>query len=151
MSTTEQAPARTTHSDPGRSRMTAIARLVLAVWLMADGLITLARSPSVVDPTGTVLGTLLRLAALHFTLGIFLLTGFMSRVGGVVLVALGIWQTTQLGAQPLEVAMVLIGTYMALRGGGTWAMDVYVEKMQDRVRQRQAREAEERRRASPAE
>jgi hypothetical protein len=29
---------------------------------------------------------------------------------------------------------VIAGAYLALRGGGAWAMDIYVQKMQDRVR-----------------
>jgi hypothetical protein len=30
----------------------------------------------------------------------------------------------------------LIGVHFMLRGGGAWAMDIYVQKMQDRARKR---------------
>ena len=77
---------------------------------------------------------LLPLAGLHFTVGVFLLTGFMSRVGGLVLVFLGTWQVTAFGASLTPIVGAVAGAYLALRGGGAWAMDIYVQKMQDRVR-----------------
>jgi hypothetical protein len=30
----------------------------------------------------------------------------------------------------------LVGVHFMLRGGGAWAMDIYVQKMQDRARRR---------------
>jgi hypothetical protein len=144
------APVSARRRDPGRSKITGAIRLVLAIWLMVDGLMTLGALLSQPEP-GTDLGAVLRVAGLHFALGVFFLSGFMSRIGGLVLVALGIAEAHFLGLRALDVAMVLGGAYMFLRGGGAWAMDLYVEKMQDRVRLRQAREAEERRRASLSE
>ena len=32
--------------------------------------------------------------------------------------------------------LALIGIHLMLSGGGAWAMDIYVQKMQDRVRQK---------------
>ena len=31
---------------------------------------------------------------------------------------------------------IALGVYFGLRGGGAWAMDIYVQKMQDRARQK---------------
>ena len=86
--------------------------------------------------TGVALSALLPIAGLSFTLGVFLLTGFMSRVCGLVLIGLAVWQAT-LGMWPPAVIEVPIGLYLMLRGGGAWAMDIYVQKMQDRVRRRE--------------
>ena len=32
--------------------------------------------------------------------------------------------------------LAVVGAYLALRGGGAWAMDIYVQKMQDRARRK---------------
>ena len=69
-------------------------------------------------------------------LGIFLLTGFMSRVCGLVLACLGAWQVASYGLGVVPVLEGLIGVHFMLRGGGAWAMDIYVQKMQDRVRRK---------------
>jgi hypothetical protein len=34
--------------------------------------------------------------------------------------------------------VALLGLYLMLRGGGAWAMDIYVQKMQDRARRKAA-------------
>jgi hypothetical protein len=125
--------------DAGRSRVTATLRLLTALWLMGYGLWVFgdpARASSTAG--GAPLGALLPVAGLSFALGCFLLTGFMSRVAGLLLVILSIWQIGRLGMSIAPLLMVLIGGYLVLRGGGAWAMDVYVQKMQDRVRQREA-------------
>ena len=62
----------------------------------------------------------------------------MSRVAGLLLVILSIWQISTLGVSIAPLIMIAIGGYLVLRGGGAWAMDVYVQKMQDRVRRREA-------------
>jgi hypothetical protein len=82
------------------------------------------------------MGTVLPLAGLYFAVGAFLLTGFMSRVAGLVLVGLGVWQLTSFGFGVLPLVLVVVGVYLALRGGGAWAMDIYVQKMQDRAREK---------------
>ena len=85
---------------------------------------------------GIPMGALLAIAGLSFTVGAFLLTGFMSRVCGLVLVGLGVWQTASFGFSVPPIVLAVLGAYFALRGGGAWAMDIYVQKMQDRVRQK---------------
>ncbi len=132
------APRRT--GDPGRSRVTATIRLVLAVWLMWDGVATLM-SPEAI---GAIAGSrglppeaALLLGGLSFTLGVFLLSGFMSRIAGLVLAALSAWQVATHGASAVLAVWSILGVYLMLRGGGTWAVDVYVQKMQDRVRMRE--------------
>jgi uncharacterized membrane protein YphA (DoxX/SURF4 family) len=121
----------------GRSRITATVRLALAVWLMISAVRTLAMDPQqAVVEQSLPLGVVLPLAALNFTLGVFLLTGFMSRVCGLALVALGVWQVTSFGMAIWPPIVALLGMYLMLRGGGAWAMDIYVQKMQDRVRRR---------------
>jgi hypothetical protein len=126
--------------DGGRSRVTAVLRLGIAVWLVVSAIATFANPlpalaasplPEAVQP----------LAALEFCLGIFLLTGFMSRVAGLLLILLGAWQVLNLGISLPSFLEVAIGAYLMLRGGGAWAMDIYVQKMQDRVRQREALKA----------
>jgi hypothetical protein len=118
------------------SRVTGTVRLLLSVALVIFAVRTL------LDPEGAVveqhepLGVLLPLAGLYFTIGIFLLTGFMSRVAGLILVCLGIWQSTTYGVGAMPVISAVVGLYLMLRGGGAWAMDIYVQKMQDRVRRR---------------
>ena len=77
-----------------------------------------------------------RVAGLSFTLGFFLLTGFMSRVAGVLLALVSGWQIANLGWSVPPLALALIGVHLMLRGGGAWAMDIYVQKMQDRARQK---------------
>jgi hypothetical protein len=122
-----------TRDDAGRSRVTGLLRLGTALWLIVDAVSVFA------DPVGALARSstpeaVQPMAALSFCLGMFLLTGFMSRVAGLLLVGLGLWQAT-------NVALVVVGLYFMLRGGGAWAMDIYVQKMQDRVRQREALEA----------
>jgi uncharacterized membrane protein YphA (DoxX/SURF4 family) len=123
----------------GRSRITGAVRLALAVWLMVSAVRTLAMDPQqAVSDQSLPLGVVLPLAALNFTLGVFLLTGFMSRVCGLILVALGVWQVTSFGVAVMPVVVALVGLYLMLRGGGAWAMDIYVQKMQDRARRKAA-------------
>ncbi|MCA1648376.1 MAG: hypothetical protein LC797_23925, partial [Chloroflexi bacterium] len=71
------------------SRATGAARLALAVWLMFSAVQTLADPQRAVADRGLPLGVLLPLAGVYFALGAFLLTGFMSRVVGLILVGLG--------------------------------------------------------------
>jgi hypothetical protein len=40
------------------------------------------------------------------------------------------------GVTVVPLLLIAAGVYFALRGGGAWAMDIYVQKMQDRVRQK---------------
>ena len=125
-------------ADGGRSRVTATLRLGVAVWLMATAVRTLADPEPTALEHPTLFGALLRVAAVSFTLGAFLLTGFLSRVCGMLLVALGAWQIVYLGFGVAPVVVAAIGVYLMLRGGGAWAMDIYVQKMQDRIRLRDA-------------
>jgi uncharacterized membrane protein len=60
----------------------------------------------------------------------------MSRVCGLLLVCLGVWQIVSIGVHIAPVLLAVIGLYLMFRGGGAWAMDIYVQKMQDRARQR---------------
>jgi uncharacterized membrane protein YphA (DoxX/SURF4 family) len=118
------------------SRATGAVRLLLAVWLMFSAVRTLADPQQAVADQGQPLGVLLPLAGLSFTLGVFLLTGFMSRVAGLILVGLGTWEWLNLGAGVLPALLALIGVYLMLRGGGAWAMDIYVQKVQERARRK---------------
>lgn len=120
----------------GHSRVTGAVRLALAVWLLASGVLTIADPQGATERTGASLGALLPLAGLSFTLGVFLLTGFMSRVCGLILIGIGAWQLS-LGIWLPTVFEIPMGLYLMLRGGGAWAMDIYVQKMQDRVRRRE--------------
>jgi MFS superfamily sulfate permease-like transporter len=86
--------------------------------------------------TSMPMAALLPVAAISFALGIFLATGFMSRVCGLLVACLGAWQLAAFGASPQSVVEPLVGVYLMLRGGGAWAMDIYVQKMQDRIRQK---------------
>ncbi|HEV7662250.1 MAG TPA: hypothetical protein VGQ62_01850 [Chloroflexota bacterium] len=128
----------------GHSRITGAIRLVVAVWLIISAVRTLADPQGATNEQHVPLGALLPLAGLSFTLGVFLLTGFMSRVIGLVLLGLGIWETLNLGVGLIPAALAVFGVYLMLRGGGAWAMDIYVQKMQDRARQKQANEAAQR-------
>jgi hypothetical protein len=118
------------------SRATGAIRLILAIFLMASSVVIFADPHGATTRTGVALSALLPIAGLSFTLGVFLLTGFMSRVCGLVLIGLAVWQAT-LGMWPPAVIEAPIGLYLMLRGGGAWAMDIYVQKMQDRVRRRE--------------
>jgi uncharacterized membrane protein YphA (DoxX/SURF4 family) len=118
------------------SRVTGTVRLLLAVWLIAAAVRTLADPEQALVEQHAPLGVLLPLAGLSFTIGVFLLTGFMSRVCGLILVCLGVWQSLTYGVAVLPAVSALVGLYLMLRGGGAWAMDIYVQKMQDRVRRR---------------
>ena len=120
----------------GHSRATGTVRLILALWLMVSGVLTLADPQRAVVDQGMPMQVVLPLAGLWFTVGVFLLTGFMSRVCGLVLVGLGVWQLANYGGAALPIGEVLVGAYLALRGGGAWAMDIYVQKMQDRARRK---------------
>jgi hypothetical protein len=123
-------------TDPGRSRLTGALRLAVAVWLIASAVPTLADPQRVSLEQPELFGALLRVAGLSFTLGFFLLTGFMTRVAGLVLALLGGWQLANLGFSVLTLVLMAAGVHFMLRGGGAWAMDIYVAKMQDRARQK---------------
>lgn len=118
------------------SRATGTVRLLLAVWLIVWATRTLANPQQAASEQAEPLGVLLPLAGLMFTLGVFLLTGFMSRVAGLILVCTGVWQAVTYGVAVMPVVWAVVGLYLMLRGGGAWAMDIYVQKMQDRVRRR---------------
>jgi uncharacterized membrane protein YphA (DoxX/SURF4 family) len=123
-------------NERNHSRATGAIRLVVALWLIVTAIITFADPQRAVADQGMPMGTLLPLAGLSFTLGVFLLTGFMSRVCGLILVGLGVWQLATYGSAALPIVEALVGIYLALRGGGAWAMDIYVQKMQDRARRK---------------
>jgi hypothetical protein len=123
-------------ADPGRSRVTGGLRLAVAVWLIASAVPTLADPQRVSLEQPDLFGALLRVAGLSFTLGFFLLTGFMSRVAGLVLALLGGWQMANLGFSVVTLVLMALGVHFMLRGGGAWAMDIYVQKMQERARQK---------------
>jgi len=125
-----------TAADGGRSRITGALRLGVSVWLIASAVAVLADPQKVALEQPELFGALLRVAGLSFTLGFFLLTGFMSRVAGVLLALLSGWQIANLGWSVPPLALALIGVHLMLRGGGAWAMDIYVQKMQDRARQK---------------
>ena len=118
------------------SQVTGAIRLILALWLIVSAVLTLADPQRAVSDQAMPMGTVLPLAGLSFTLGVFLLTGFMSRVCGLILVCLGLWQILSIGVSITAVLLAVIGLYLMLRGGGAWAMDIYVQKMQDSARQR---------------
>jgi uncharacterized membrane protein YphA (DoxX/SURF4 family) len=120
------------------SRATGTIRLIVAVWLMVSAVRTLADPQGATAEQHAPLGALLPLAGLSFALGVFLLTGFMSRVIGLVLVCLGVWESLNLGFGIVPVMLGVVGIYLMLRGGGAWAMDIYVQKMQDRARRKAA-------------
>ncbi|MDQ6672018.1 MAG: hypothetical protein M3069_14970 [Chloroflexota bacterium] len=123
---------------PTHSRATGAVRLLLALWLMLTALRTLADPRQAVADQGQPLGVLLPLAGVSFTLGVFLLTGFMSRVAGLILLCLGVWEWITLGAGAGPALLAVVGVYFMLRGGGAWAMDIYVQKVQDRARRKAA-------------
>ena len=118
------------------SRATGSLRLVAAVWLVATSIRVLADPQQAVAEASMPLSVLLPVAGLSFTLGVFLLTGFMSRVCGLLLACLGAWQLASFGPTVVPALEALVGVHLMLRGGGAWAMDIYVQKMQDRVRKR---------------
>ena len=118
------------------SRVTGSVRLLAATYLIVTAVFTLADPQRAVVEQGMPMGALLPVAGLSFTLGVFLLTGFMSRVCGLVLACLGAWQTASYGFGVLPLLEGLVGVHLMLRGGGAWAMDIYVQKMQDRARKR---------------
>jgi hypothetical protein len=116
--------------------VTGSIRLIVAIYLIGTAVFTLADPRRAVVEQGVPMGVLLPVAGLSFTLGVFLLTGFMSRVCGLVLACLGAWQMASYGFGVIPVLEGLVGVHFMLRGGGAWAMDIYVQKMQDRARRR---------------
>jgi hypothetical protein len=124
--------------DPGRSRVTGGLRLAVAAWLIATAVPVLADPQRVSLEQPDLFGALLRVAGLSFTLGFFLLTGFMSRVAGLLVALLGGWEMANLGFSVVTLALMGLGVHFMLRGGGAWAMDIYVAKMQDRAREKSA-------------
>jgi hypothetical protein len=118
------------------SRFTGALRLVVSLWLMGSAVWSLADPVQAVERQAMPMDAILPLAGLSFAIGAFLLTGFMSRVMGLLLVGMGVWQIAGFGFAILPALLALVGAYFALRGGGAWAMDIYVQRMQDRVRQR---------------
>jgi uncharacterized membrane protein YphA (DoxX/SURF4 family) len=120
----------------GRSRVTGTLRLLTALWLIVEAVRTLAAPIQTVADTHVPMTLLLPVAGISFTVGVFLLTGFMSRVCGLVLACLEGWLMASVGVGVIQIALALLGIHFMLSGGGAWAMDIYVQKMQDRVRQK---------------
>jgi hypothetical protein len=116
--------------------VTGSLRLLVSVWLIGSAVWTLADPLNAVQQQGMPMGALLPLAGLSFAAGVFLLTGFMSRLLGLLLVGMGVWQLASFGFAIAPPLLIAAGVYFALRGGGAWAMDIYVQKMQDKVRQK---------------
>jgi hypothetical protein len=123
-------------SGRSHSRVTGSIRLIVAVYLIVSAVLTLADPRRAVVEQGLPMGVVLPVAGLSFALGAFLLTGFMSRVCGLLLACLGAWQMASYGFGVVPALESLIGVHLMLRGGGAWAMDIYVQKMQDRARRR---------------
>jgi len=122
----------------GRSRVTGGVRLLVGVWLVVAAVRVLVAPWQAVAEEGMPMAVLLPVAGLSFTLGVFLLTGFMSRVCGLLLACLEGWQMASFGISVLPIVQALVGIHLMLSGGGAWAMDIYVQKMQDRVREKAA-------------
>jgi hypothetical protein len=120
----------------GRSRLTGALRLMTAVFLVANAVRALAAPTQAVAEQGLAMAVLLPVSAISFTLGVFLLTGFMSRVCGLLLACLEGWLVASFGPGVVPIVLALVGIHFMLSGGGAWAMDIYVQKMQDRVRQK---------------
>lgn len=118
------------------SRETGAVRLLTAALLVILAVRALADPWQAVAEQDLPMGVVLPVAGLSFTLGVFMLTGFMSRVCGLVLACLAAWQLASFGFALLQVVEGLIGVHLMLRGGGAWAMDIYVQKMQDRARKK---------------
>ena len=118
------------------SRVTGSIRVIAAIYLLATSVIALADPQRAVADQGMPMGILLPVAGLSFALGAFLLTGFMSRVCGLILACLGAFQVASYGLGIVPIVEGLVGVHLMLRGGGAWAMDIYVQKMQDRARGR---------------
>jgi len=118
------------------SRATGAIRLVISLWLIVSAVRALADPWGAVAEQGIPMTAILPIAGLSFTLGVFLLTGFMSRVCGLVLACLAGWHIASYGVGVVEIAEGLIGVHLMLRGGGAWAMDIYVQRMQDRARRK---------------
>ena len=111
--------------------------MLVAVWLTAQAVRSLAAPAQAVADQGLPMALLLPVSAISFTLGVFLLTGFMTRVCGLLLACLQAWIMASVGIGLLPVVLALVGIHLMLSGGGAWAMDIYVQKMQDRVRARE--------------
>src|SRR3981081_149333 len=110
MDSTRSPGRRAVKDDVNRthSRATGAVRLLLAAWLIfTPGPIQAAPRRAAPD-RGQPLGVLLPLAGLSFTLGVFLLTGFMSRVAGLILVCIGAWQATSSGLGPVQIVWVVV-------------------------------------------
>ncbi len=122
-----------------RSRVTGTIRLLTGLWLVVVAIRALASPWQAVAEQGMPMGVVLPVAAISFTLGVFLITGFMSRICGLLLACLEGWQMASFGLGVLPIVVALIGIHLMLSGGGAWAMDIYVQKMQDRVREKAAR------------
>lgn len=125
--------------DAGRSRVTALARLLLAATLLWTAGQVLNDPAAGAEVRGGRTAVVLPLAGVYFAIGMFLLAGFMSRLAGLFLVFVAIWDLASLGFAALPLVYILAGVYLMVRGGGAWAMDRYVGAMQDRVRQREKR------------
>ena len=65
--------------------------MLLAVWLLVNAVRTLAAPVQAVAEQGLPMSVVLPVAGVTFTLGVFLLTGFMSRVCGLALACLEGW------------------------------------------------------------
>jgi len=127
-----------TRSSYARSRITGSLRLIAALWLIGVAVRTLAAPFQAVAEQGIPMSAVLPIAAINFTLGVFLLSGFMSRVCGLILACLEGWMMASYGFGVVPVVLALLGIHFMLSGGGAWAMDIYVQKMQDRVRSRES-------------
>ncbi|MBV9600793.1 MAG: hypothetical protein JOZ87_28605 [Chloroflexi bacterium] len=126
-----------TKSAYARSRVTGALRLITALWLIGVAVRSLAAPFQAVAEQGMPMSAVLPIAAINFTLGVFLLTGFMSRICGLLLACLQGWLMASYGIGVLPILLALLGIHFMLSGGGAWAMDIYVQKMQDRVREKE--------------
>jgi hypothetical protein len=57
-------------------------------------------------------------------------------VVGLILICLGVWEVIAVRTLVVPAVYSVDPLYLMLRGGGAWAMDIYVQRMQDRVRRK---------------
>lgn len=126
-----------TENDGRNSKVTALVRALLGAALLYRGWEHFGDPLGLARSLGLGLEVALWLSLGEFSLGLCLVFGVLSRLGGLLTLLGAVWLGLAAGASSFLALAALGGLYLTLRGGGAYSTDRYIGHMQRRVSERE--------------